>query len=202
MLIRLARVQDQLRRVIADAPPGPIKIISVCAGQGHDVVATLGDSPRRAAVRARLVEGDERNVAEARRKVAEAGLAGIEVCHGDAGLTDAYAGAVPARILLLCGVFGSLTDTDIDRLVAGLPQLCQANAQVIWTANRTAPELYAEAEQAFRRYGFEPRWADPEDHFGVTRHELVGEPQPLQPGRRLFDFADEQTLIKLGRIAI
>ncbi|MFC7623286.1 hypothetical protein [Microlunatus sp. GCM10028923] len=122
--------------------------------------------------------------------------------HGDAGSTDPYLGAAPARIVLLCGVFGSLTDADIDRLVAGLPQLCEAWAQVIWTANRTAPGLYAEVEQAFQRYGFEPRWSDPDDQYGVSRHELITEPRPLQSKQRLFEFADEQTLIKIGRATV
>ncbi|MFC7623285.1 hypothetical protein [Microlunatus sp. GCM10028923] len=65
LLARLALVQDQLSQVIIEAPPGPIMIISVCAGQGHDVVATVAESPRRTEVRARLVEADERNVVAA-----------------------------------------------------------------------------------------------------------------------------------------
>lgn len=35
---------------------------------------------------------------------------GIEVVHGDAGTTDAYTGAVPTDVVLLCGVLGNLTD--------------------------------------------------------------------------------------------
>lgn len=163
------------------------------------MVAALAESPRRSEVRARLVEADERNVAAARARVAEAGLDGVEVVQGDAGSTDPYLGAAPAGIVLLCGVFGSLTDADVDRLVAGLPQLCGPGAQVIWTAHRTAPGLYPVAEQAFQRYGFEARWSDPEDQFGVTRHALITEPRPLRPAQTLFRFADEETLIKLGR---
>jgi hypothetical protein len=199
LLDRLALVRGQLTQAIAEAPPGPVMIISVCAGQGHDVVAALAESPRRSEVRARLVEADERNVASARARVAEAGLDGVEVVQGDAGSTDPYLGAAPAGIVLLCGVFGSLTDADVDRLVAGLPQLCGPGAQVIWTAHRTAPGLYPVAEQAFQRYGFEARWSDPEDPFGVTRHALITEPRPLRPAQTLFRFADEETLIKLGR---
>jgi hypothetical protein len=198
---RLVLVQDQLRQAITEAKPGPIMIISVCAGQGHDVVGVLPDSPRRAEVRARLVEWDERNVAEAEQRVEAAGLDGIEVRQGDSGITDAYAGATPAQIVLLCGVFGSLTDADIDSTVAALPQLCDAHAQVIWTAHRTAPGLYSRVEEAFGHNGFVRLWADPDDRFGVTRHQLIAEPQPFQAGRRMFTFADEQTLIALGRIA-
>jgi hypothetical protein len=48
-------------------------------------------------VRARLVELDERNVALARQAAQAAGLHGVEVLQADAGITDACAGAVPAR---------------------------------------------------------------------------------------------------------
>jgi hypothetical protein len=31
----------------------------------------------------------------------------------DAGVTDVYAGAVPADLLLVCGVFGNIGDADV-----------------------------------------------------------------------------------------
>src|SRR5271166_4326835 len=71
---RLALVQTQLRGVIDSAPPGPIRVISVCAGQGHDLIGVLADHPRRADVSARLVELDAQNVALAQRAAAAAGL--------------------------------------------------------------------------------------------------------------------------------
>ena len=42
----------------------------------------------------------------------------FEVVTADAALTDAYAGLVPADIVLACGVFGNITDEDVDRTVA------------------------------------------------------------------------------------
>ena len=101
---------------------------------------------------------------------------------------------------MLCGVFGSLTDADIDSTVAALPQLCDEHAQVIWTSHRSTPNLYPQVAAAFERHGFARLHTDPDDRFGVTRHQLITEPRPLQPGRRLFTFADEQTLIDLRRI--
>ncbi|WP_152361226.1 class I SAM-dependent methyltransferase family protein [Microlunatus speluncae] len=199
---RLPLVQDQLRQALTETRPGPIMIISVCAGQGHDVIGVFQDGPRQADVRARLVEWDHRNVAEAQRRVDAAGLGNIEVRQGDAGLTDAYVDAAPAQIVLLCGVFGSLTEPDINRTVGMLPQLCDENAQVIWTAHRSSPDLYRQASAAFDRHGLTRRHTDPDDRFGVTRHQLVTQPTPLQPGRRMFEFADEQTLIDIGRITL
>lgn len=175
-------------------------IISLCAGQGHDVVGAVRDAPRRSDVRALLVEWDERNVAAARNRIEEAGLDGIEVRQGDSGITDSYADAVPAQIVLSCGVYGSLTRENIDSTAATLPQLCDEGAQVIWTAHRSTPNLYPTVEAAFQRHGFNPVWTDPDEAFGVSRYRLTADPQPLQPGVRFFRFADEQTLIKIGRI--
>jgi hypothetical protein len=79
--------------------------------------------------------------------------------------------------------------------------LCDEQAQVIWTSHRSTPGLYPHVAAAFDRHGFVRRHTDPDDRFGVTRHQLITEPRPLQAGQRLFTFADEQTLIDLGRIA-
>jgi hypothetical protein len=92
---RLELVQGHLRADLDHAPAGEIGLISLCAGQGRDVIGVLAGHPRRDDVRARLVELDERNVAVARQAQA-AGLDGVEVLQADAGITDACAGAVPS----------------------------------------------------------------------------------------------------------
>lgn len=197
---RLGVVRSQLTIALNEAPPGPVRIISVCAGQGHDVLDTLATSTRRAETRALLVELDPRNVSAARERAAGAGLTGIAFRQGDAGLTDPYASMVPAQIVVVCGVFGSLTDGDIDRTVSTLPQLCAPKAQIIWTANRAAEGLFDHAVRSFSRNGFRDVWhSSPSDDFGVARHQLDAEPQQLRLGQRMFEFADEQTLIRLGR---
>lgn len=93
-------MQGHLRAELDRAPAGDVRLVSLCAGQGRDVIGALTGHPRRDEVRARLVELDERNVALARRAAQTAGLAGVEVLQGDAGVTDACAGAVPARIVV------------------------------------------------------------------------------------------------------
>ena len=54
-----------LRVALDGAPPGELRVVSMCAGQGRDVIGVLSQHPRRSDVRARLVERDERNVAVA-----------------------------------------------------------------------------------------------------------------------------------------
>ena len=60
-------MQGHLRAELDRAPAGHVRLISLCAGQGRDVIGVLTGHPRRDDVRARLVELDERNVALARR---------------------------------------------------------------------------------------------------------------------------------------
>jgi len=138
---RLALVQDWVSAALDRVPRGPVWAISGCAGQGHDLIGVLAKHPRRGDVSARLVELDEHNVLLARRAAAAAGLDGVEVVAGDASITDAYAGAVPADLVILCGVFGNVTADDIARSVGHLPQLCAPAATVIWTRHRQPPDL-------------------------------------------------------------
>ncbi len=63
---RLAAVQDQIRAALDAAPPGPLHAVSLCAGQGRDLIGVLARHPRRDDVTARLVELDPRNTAAAR----------------------------------------------------------------------------------------------------------------------------------------
>ena len=117
---RLSWVQDQIRAALDAAPPGPIRAISLCAGQGRDLIGVLADHPRRADVTARLVELDPRNTEVAARLAAEAGLAQVEIVTGDASLTSQYADLGPADLVLACGLFGNMTDADVgsdDRLL-------------------------------------------------------------------------------------
>ncbi len=57
---------------------------------------------------------------------AAAGLLNVDIAQGDASMTSAYAGVVPAHVLLVCGVFGNISDTDIHRTVSELPRLSAA----------------------------------------------------------------------------
>ena len=125
------RVQGHLRAELERAPAGDVRLISLCAGQGRDVIGVLTGHPRRHDVRARLVELDERNVALARQAAQAAGLPGVEVLQADAGITDACAGAVPAQVVVACGIFGNITDSDIRATVAALPGLCAPGALVL-----------------------------------------------------------------------
>jgi len=194
LVARLALVQAHVRAALDRAPPGPIRAISICAGQGHDLIGALAGHPRRADVSARLVELDAGNVQAARRAAGAAGLSTVEALAGDASLTDAYAGAVPADLILICGVFGNISARDIAAAIDGLGQLCAPGATVIWTRHRRAPDLVPSILEAFAHAGFEQLALGDAPPFAVGANRLLVAPSPLQLGVRLFEFIGYEAL--------
>jgi Putative methyltransferase len=186
---RLAAVQEQVRTALDRARPGPLRAVSVCAGQGRDLIGALAGHPRQHDVRARLVEIDPRNASVARHAARAAGLPGVEVVTGDAARTDAYAGLAPADLVLVCGVFGNLTDADIERTVGYCTQLCARGGTVVWTRGRWAPDLLPQICDWFAGRGFEELWvSDPAESWGAAAHRFTGTPDPLERGARMFTF--------------
>ncbi|MEX2247438.1 MAG: SAM-dependent methyltransferase [Dehalococcoidia bacterium] len=193
---RLAVVQHHLRRAIDDHS-GPLRIISMCAGEGRDVVGVLADHPRREEIAARLVELDPRNAAVARDAAAAAGLERVEVLEADAGTTDSYEGAVPADtaipadIILACGIFGNVPDEDVRRTVEHLPLLAAPGATVLWTRGREPNRDFAlTIRDWFTASGYEEVAYDaPDDlRYRVGVHRLTAPPRPYTPATRLFTF--------------
>jgi hypothetical protein len=191
---RLALVQAQLRAALDHTPAGPIRLISVCAGQGHDAIGVLVDHPRRTDVSARLVELDAENVRLAQAAARAAGLDAVEAVAADASLTDSYAGAVPADVVLVCGVFGNLSERDIANTIDQLAQLCAPKASVIWTRHRRLPDLVPQIREAFAQAGFEEVAFGDAPPFGVGMSRLTVAPQPFQPGVKMFDFIGYEAL--------
>ncbi|MEV4625371.1 class I SAM-dependent methyltransferase family protein [Micromonospora sp. NPDC049523] len=188
---RLRLVQDQLRQALAEAAPGPVRLVSGCAGEGRDVLGVLGDHPRRMDVRARLVELDPTNAKAARVAASAAGLdRQIEVVEADAGVAASYLGAVPADIVLMCGVFGNISDADVQATVAALPQLCAPNGFVIWTRHRRAPDLTPSIRAWCTGAGFrELAFAAPADQtLSVGLYQLTVAPATFDPDLRYFTF--------------
>ena len=187
---RLERVRYRVREALDGMPAGPIRIISLCAGQGRDVLGVLPGHPRRDDVLARLVELDPGLAAHARRTAEDAGLVGVEVVTGDAADCSAYAGLVPADLVLVCGVFGNISDEDVRHTVAGLPRLCRTGGTVLWTRHREPPDVTPVIRDWFGANGFTEVGFDFEDgaHWAVGAHRLTGPSLPYDPAMRLFEF--------------
>lgn len=186
---RLAVVRERVGDALDRCGPGPLRVISLCAGQGRDLVGALESHPRRDDVTARLVELDPRNAAEARRLAGAAGLARVEVRVADAALIDEYADLTPANLVLACGVFGNISDVDVERTIAHCAQLCAEGGYVVWTRHRRPPDLVPQICRWFDQYGFASRWlSDAAERFGVGLHQRVAPPTPWRPGSRMFTF--------------
>jgi hypothetical protein len=188
---RLEIVQGHIRRALDAAAPGPVRVISVCAGEGRDLLGVLADHPRRADVTGRLVELDPDLAARA----AAAAPAGVEVVCGDASVTTAYEGAMPADLVLVCGVFGNVPDEDIERTIRLLPVLCAEGATVVWTRHRRPPDRTVDIRRWFADAGFDALAFDapPNFVFGVGVHRFAGTPAPFEP-TRLFTFVGYHAL--------
>ncbi|MGW2834840.1 class I SAM-dependent methyltransferase [Streptomyces sp. NPDC001286] len=195
LVLRLATVQDRIRAALDDAPRGPVTVLSVCAGQGHDLIGALDGHPRRDDVRARLVELDERNVEAARHAARAAGLPGIEVVAGDASCTDHYRDLAPADLVLLCGVLGNLTDADVERVLDHCTRLCRTGGTVVWTRNRKAPDLVPQVCAWLEERGFRRLWvSEPERVQAVGAHRYGGVAGELPAGQRMFTFVGYDVL--------
>jgi hypothetical protein len=165
-------------------------VVSIRAGQGHDLRGALAGRSDAHRIRATQLEYDERNVGAARAAIAAAGLRRVAVRHADAGDLGSYAGAVPADLVLMAGVFGNIGDTDVHGTIAALPQLCAPDATVIWTRSRREPDLTPRIRRwlegaAFAELAFH---APPDVMFSVGVHRFTGIPQPLAARGDLFRF--------------
>lgn len=179
---RLRMVQDRISEALSDAPPGRIRVVSVCAGQGRDLLGVLPEHPRRDDVVARLVELDTSNVVHARTAAELAGLSGVEVVHGDAGRVEHYADLTPADIVLMCGVFGNISEADVQQTIGACASLCRVGGTVVWTRHRREPDLVPAICDWFAQVGFEQVWLSDRDvGFGVGAHRFLGTQAPAVP---------------------
>jgi SAM-dependent methyltransferase len=195
---RLEFVRAHVAGALDDAPPGPVSVVSLCAGQGRDVIGVLPDHPRRADVTAVLVELDPVNAGLARECAAEAGLTNVEVREADAALVPNYADALPADVLLLCGIFGNVPADDIRRTAAAAAGMCRPGGTVIWTRHRREPDLTTQvrawfADAGFDEVAFEKMSTTTLTGVGVGRRRGLSPPRPALPGddEPLFTFQPE-----------
>ncbi|MGI8939646.1 MAG: SAM-dependent methyltransferase [Iamia sp.] len=188
---RLAVVQHHIAQALDAVAPGPVRVVSGCAGQGRDLLDVLATHPRQGEVTARVVEVDDRLADDARVRAAAADLTAVEVVCGDASSTSAYEGAVPADLVLMCGIFGNVDDDDVRVTVGLLPSLCAPGATVIWTRYPRDPEVLPTISGWFAGSGFEEVALETGPcgrSFGVGVHRLAVPPPPYRPGVPMFTF--------------
>jgi hypothetical protein len=189
---RLRQVQAYIRQAL-DRLGGPVTVISLCAGDGRDVLQVLANRDDSARVRTTLIELHPVLAQRARTFAAEAGLIGVTVRSQDAGNTTAYVGSVPADLVIMVGIFGNISDDDVRKTIQTAPQLCRSGATLLWSRatngtdqNASVRAWLAEAgfaELAYREFN---RDQDERAALGAARYD--GPLQPLDPGRQVFTF--------------
>jgi hypothetical protein len=177
--------------------PGTFRIVSMCAGQGRDVIDVVATHPKREAVSALLVELHPDLVAFARQRAAAAGVdRHVRIVEGDAALSRWYADYVPADLVLVCGVFGNISAADRSRTIQALPGWCKPGAHVIWTRHRRPPDATPAVRAEFAAAGFtELAFVAPEDTVMTVGHHRLDAPAPhaapFNPDETLFDFVGD-----------
>lgn len=167
--------------------------MSACAGDGRDVLTVLADRADADGVQAVLVEIDPTLAEAARQYATDVGLTNVEVRTADAGHAASYLGAVPADLVLLCGVFGNVPDDDVRRTVSAVPQLAAPGATIIWTRSRRAPDLTSQIRAWFADVGCdEVAWNAPADElFAVGVHRFAGTTKALETDQTWFRFGTQ-----------
>ncbi len=167
-----------------------MRVLSLCAGDGRDLLGVLATWRRRSEVAGRLIDSDPALVARGRRALAALRLPALAFVRADAGETTAMAGALPADLLLACGIFGNISNADIRRTIRRLPELCAAGGLVVWTRGRFPPDLTPSIRSWFAEEGFEEVEFEPirGTTMAVGAHRLRAPPRPARRGVRLFRF--------------
>jgi hypothetical protein len=132
---RLRGVQREIEHALDSLPPGRRRVLSLCAGDGRDLIPVLARHRRRDDVSAVLVELDPRLAEAARSRADDAGLHdSIDVRQRDAGLLAAFDDVVPVDMLLLCGIFGNVSEVDIRSTIkCSASGFVVGGGVVIWT---------------------------------------------------------------------
>lgn len=152
LLWRLAVVQRHIDAAL-DRHRGRIRVLSSCSGDGRDVLGLLARRPDAERVSATLLELHARP-AERVREVAARTAGHVEVRTVDAGNTDAYLGAVRADVVLMIGIFGNISDADLQRTIAAAPQLCSRGSTLLWSRGCDRGDRNDEIRAWFATTGF------------------------------------------------
>jgi hypothetical protein len=193
---RMMTCRRHVAAVVSEAPEGPVTVVSICGGQGRELIGALEDHPRKGDVRGRMVELDPDNTAFASRWAAEAGLSGLEIVTGDASVASSYAGLPIVDLVVISGVFGHLDEDDRLSLIDFVRQLCHTGSNVVWTSHRSNNGPAEWLRRAFLERRFEELEYDivPGDdfEFTVTRNLYTGEQQPFHAHEQIFTFGSRR----------
>ncbi len=191
---RLKSVCRQIAAALDERPAGPIKIISICAGDGRDLCLALREHPRQRDVTATLIDNDPNSLARGREMAKEfCPNAQLHFIEADASLAKTYAETGHADLVLMSGFLGHLRHEDALGLIASLPMLCKTGSWIIWNRHlklHDGTEQVARIRGAFRKHEFAEAHFETtaEDGFAIGRTCFLGQSTPLDSTRKIFEF--------------
>ncbi len=198
---RLRIVCEQIAATLDDCPAGTIRIVSICAGDGRDLIGTLLKHPRRNDVAAWLLDNHAESIARGKAAAEQAGLGRqLRFVEADATLAGNYADAVPADLVLLSGFLGHLRHNDVPGLIESLPMLCRKGGWIIWNRHlvlHQGRDQILVIRELFRRTKFEEVHFETTapDGFAVGRCRFAGRVKSLDPARVMFEFVGLDRLL-------
>ena len=140
---------------------GPVRLLSMCTGDGRDTLPVLAEAG--ADVDAVLVELDPELAETARRRPGPASP-GRRPRPPTPGRPTRYRDAVPADVVMACGMFGNVTDDDVAvHRGHGCPRCWRRGGHVIWTRGSRVPHDPSGVRRRPERAG--PRRCSPTTGF-------------------------------------
>lgn len=187
---RLVLVQSAIRQCLPQQRD-VYTILDICAGDGRDLIEVLSNYEHKDSLRGVLVELDSQLVNEMQVRAQTANIPpSLNIIQDDASQTHTYKDSIPADLILLCGVFGNISNDDIAKTIQNLPKFCKRGTRVIWTLNRRAPDRTDEIRDLFHANGFdEANFVSTNDAtYGVGVHTFTAPTPAMGDNVTMFSF--------------
>jgi SAM-dependent methyltransferase len=188
---RLSLVQSAIRQCLPENPVPNYTILDICAGNGRDLLDVLDTYEYKNSLRGCLIELDPRLAEEMQEHAQAANMPrSLKIIQGDASQTYAYSDSIPADLILVCGVFGNISDIDVVKTIQNLPKLCKEGTRVIWTRHRRAPDRTNIIRALFRENGFsEVVFTSTNDSaYGIGVHTFNSSAPSIGENATMFNF--------------
>ena len=177
--LRLGIVRERIGVALDESGPRTRRVLSLCAGDGRDLLPMLAARPHLSP-EVLLVELDPTLARGAAENAAGLGLEAVLVAEADAGETAVFADVLPVDLLVLCGIFGNVSEDDIRATLAAVPAMVAPGGFVLWTRGAFAEgDLRPSVRQWSREAGLEEVAYDGEPApYGIGLYRLPAEAAP------------------------
>jgi hypothetical protein len=188
---RLAVVRSRLDEVLDKVTSPDPRLLSLCAGEGRDVIPVLSSRASGGRVGAVLVELDSELADRAVAAAKLADLPKVEVRCADAGDPASFRDVLPVEVLMLCGIFGNVEHNTVRGIAQAVPAMVTRDGYVIWTRGGGEPvDHRPEVRRFFTQAGLPEVSFDGEpETYGVGVNQVTIASPPLLD-HRLFAFQE------------